>query len=212
MPPRNNPYVQLWLAAYCGDEQTLFTRAVGQIASHSETADSNGWPLIDTYAEQTRLVDRHSFARIDNEQPEPNTANTQFAIATSSVRAIVEPVSSFEFSLRGYLIDLALENDFAFRVLEYQRIFGGEVSDETPTNIGQVRSTDNQRTDVLTYATPSYAGTATVPAETFIGEIAFSDFACFEMVGLLTNLQLSDWSERFRRDLQILVTLVSPQR
>jgi hypothetical protein len=204
MPARENRYITNWLAAYCGDEQTLFPQAVQTIEKQLPVKDDNGWPLIDTVSENQRLVRAHFPGFFENLAPRNNTANRLTAISSKTVRAIVECVSSIQFCMRGYLVDLSTERTFAMRVIDFQRDFAlPQGSDE---NRGDYPRAIVKGDEV----TPVYAGIAYPKSRFFVGEINFSDFACFELNGFITNLDEDGWQDGFLKDLQNVVELISP--
>ncbi len=205
MPPRNNAYITNWLAAYCGDEKALLPQAVQAIKERQRIEDKNGWPLIDTSSENQRLVRMCFPAYIENLAPRNDTASRIIAISSKTVRAIVEPVSGIQFCMRGYLVDLSSEHRFAMRVIEFQRDFGliqDDVDDREGSSRESVRSDD---------ATPTYAGVAYPKSRSFVGEINFSDFACFELNGFITSFGVNGWKDKFLIDLQRIIDLISPE-
>lgn len=204
MPARENRYITNWLAAYCGDEQTLFPQAVQTIEKQLPIKDDNGWPLIDTVSENQRLVRMHFPGFFENLAPRNETSNRLTAISSKTVRAIVECVSGIQFCMRGYLVDLSIEGKFAMRVIEFQRDFA--LPQDSGDDRGDYPRIFARRDD----ATPAYAGIAYPKSRYFVGEINFSDFACFELNGFITNIDEDDWRDGFLKDLQNIVDLISP--
>ena len=204
MPARDNPYVTNWLAAYCGDEQTLVPQALQTIKEEQRIEDKKGWPLIDTSSENQRLVRIHFPGYFENLAPRNDTSNQLTAISSKTVRAIVEPVSSIQFCMRGYLVDLSTERRFAMRVIDFQRDFAlPQGNDENRSDYPRAIAKGDD-------VTPAYAGIAYPKSRYFVGEINFSDFACFELNGFITNLDEDDWRDGFLKDLQNIVELISP--
>jgi hypothetical protein len=205
MSARNNPYITNWLAAYCGDEQTLFPQAVQRNKEQVPIEDKNLWPLIDTASEKQRLERLLYQGFFGNLAPGDKTSNRSTAISSKTVRAIVEPVSNIHFCMRGYLVDLSTERKFAMRVIEFQRDYAllPQGSDD---DLGDYPGIFARGDD----ATPAYAGIAYPRSRYYVGEIHFSDFACFELNGFLTNLDEEGWRDGFLKDLQNIIELISP--
>ena len=204
MPAKENNYITNWLAAYCGDEQTLFPQAVKTIQEQLLIEGENGWPLIDTTSENQRLVRMHFPGYFENLAPRSDKANRLTTISSATVRAIVEPISIIQFCMRGYLVDLSNEREFASRVIGFQRDFASpQGSDEDGGEYPQVIAKGDD-------ATPAYAGIAYPKSRYFVGEINFSDFACFELNGFIINLDDDGWRDGFLQDLQSVVELISP--
>ena len=204
MPARKNSYVTNWLAAYCGDEQTLFPQAWQAIEKRLKVEDLSGWPLIDTASEKQRLVWMHFPEYLSNLAPRSDTSNQLTVISSKTVRAIVEPVSSIQFCMRGYLIDLSIEDSFAKRVIEFQREF------ELSPSSAEDRENYSQAIAKVDDAMPTYAGFAYPKSRCFVAEINFSDFACFELNGFILDIDEDDWRDRFLKDLQDIVDRISP--
>lgn len=205
MPPRANRFITNWLAAYCGDEQTLFPLAVEALEEQSSNEDRKGWPLLDTTSENQRLVRMHFPGYFENLAPRIDTSNRLTTISSTTIRAIVEPISSIQFCMRGFLVDLSMERNFAMRVMEFQRDFASPQGSDDEERGGFLRGiTDGDE------ATPAYAGIAYPKSRYFVGEINFSDFACFELTAFTTNLDEDDWQNGFLADLQNIVERISP--
>lgn len=201
MPAKKNSYITNWLAAYCGDQQTIYEEALRGFEERSLLEGENGWPLIDTHSEKKRLlrslIPKYSPLLTAMIYPERLPK-------TNTVRAIVEPVSGTQFCMRGYLVDLSVERKFALRVLEFQRDFAlPQSSDEERADYPRTITDGDD-------ATPAYAGIAYPKSRYFVGEINFSDFACFELNGFTTNIDEDDWRDGFFTDLQTIVDLISP--
>ena len=204
MAPRKNQLVANWLAAYCGDEQFLFPQVFGTIKQRRSVETDNGWPTIDSESEAYRMLQRQGPMRIENLAPSPKTAAVATTIESGGLRATLEAVSDYQFSLRGFLVDLANENAFADRVLTYLSDFGTIAPAVSPRNASKTGEVDDE-----SEFTRSYAGTASVPAKTFVGEVIFSDFACFELQGIVQGQTEPGWNAEFLADLRGFLELLS---
>lgn len=171
MGPRRNELETNWLAAYCGDGQFLFPKVFGTIKQRRSVETDNGWPTIDSESEAYRMLQRQGPMKIENLAPSPGTTPVATTIEAGGLRATLEAVSDFQFYLRGFLVDLYNENAFAERVLTYLSDFGTIAPAVSP------RNTNTKHDAEESAFTRSYAGTASVPTKTYVGEVTFSDFA-----------------------------------
>ena len=204
MAPRRNELVTNWLAAYCGDEQFLFPQVFGTIKQRRSVETDNGWPTIDSESEAYRMLQRQGPMKIENLAPSPGTTTFATTIEAGGLRATLEAVSDFQFYLRGFLVDLSNENEFAERVLTYLSDFG-TIAPSNSTDKGVVPNVDPE-------FTRSYAGTAAVPSKTFAGEVIFSDFACFELHGIVQSQKSPEWASELLRELRQFLELLSPDQ
>ncbi|MCF7962629.1 MAG: hypothetical protein K9M08_17965 [Pirellula sp.] len=183
--------------------------------------DKNGWPLLDRSSENHRLLRKHLSASIENNEPRKEASERLTVVSTQTVRAIIEPVSAIQFCMRGYLLDLSKEQSFAIKVIDFQRKNGlvrdneGALDkDESQGNVEGRENDEASKNPLLKIADamPSYAGVAYPKSRCFVGELSFSDFACFELDGFITNQEEVGWKDAFLKDLRKIVELISPQQ
>lgn len=141
--------------------------------------------------------------KIENLAPSPGTTTVATTIEAGGLRATLEAVSDFQFYLRGFLVDLSNENAFAERVLTYLSDFGTIAPAVSP------RNTNTKHDAEESVFTRSYAGTASVPTKTFVGEVIFSDFACFELQGIVQGQTTPGWNAEFLADLRAFLEQLS---
>lgn len=202
MAAESNQYVTNWLAAFCGDEAYLFPRAVETVKQSVELKTDTGWPLIDVDCQSNQML-RGQFPRsIANLAPSPTAVTVVTTLETASLRATLIPMSELQFQFRGFLTDLAEEQKFADVVVTYLRKHGVATSPESDSEDAGNR--------VMADRMPCYAGTASVVAGSFAGELVFGDFACFDLQAIVTNRDDTDWASVLRKDLQALLESLTP--
>jgi hypothetical protein len=202
MAADSNQYVSNWLAAFCGDEEYLFPRAVETIKQSTELKTETGWPLIDVESQSHQMLKGQFPRSIANLAPSPTAVTVVTTLETASLRATLIPMSELQFQFRGFLADLAEEQRFADVVLTSLSQHGAATPLEPELEVAGNR--------VMADRTPSYAGTASVVADSFAGEVIFGDFACFELQAVVTNRSNTDWASNLRRDLQALLESLTP--
>ncbi len=201
MPPSKNRYVTLWHAANAGDVQYLRQRMREVLTNGTNPKDLEQYKL-DLEALEVRLF-RSLFPKALQEQsPELQGLESELepiVFETENLRLVIETLSGRSVAGHGYLTDLSLERKFGELVLES---YGAPGVTKVPTN-ETVRLFGKDRT--LTYAC-----TSDLHNELFVGVIAFSDFATFNVEGYLLGNEEQELHEVLESAMLKILKTVEP--